>query len=196
MNFSEYQQKALTLAVFPDLGHRVIYPVLGLLGEAGEVVEKVKKLYRDDGGEITEERKAQFVKELGDVLWYTSVIVSSLSEDIRKSHFELGLLDSYQLDVTQSEGDFGMIVWGLRLARYASGVGTVAEQNMILTGNYSFGKDVQDLLVFWLIHTLRALAMLSAKVGAQLGTDVAVGNLAKLFSRKDRGKLHGDGDDR
>jgi NTP pyrophosphatase (non-canonical NTP hydrolase) len=48
----------------------ILYPALGLAGETGEVVEKVKKLFRDDKGVFTEERRQAIKKELGDVLAY------------------------------------------------------------------------------------------------------------------------------
>jgi len=47
-----------------------VYYALGLAGEAGEVVDKIKKVYRDSGGDYTPEIKAAIILELGDVLWY------------------------------------------------------------------------------------------------------------------------------
>ena len=42
MDFETYQKQARKTAIYPDLGHNNIYPTLGLVGEAGEVAEKVK----------------------------------------------------------------------------------------------------------------------------------------------------------
>ena len=47
MDFKTYQKKARETAQYPDLGSNNIYPTLGLVGEAGEVAEKVKKVIRD-----------------------------------------------------------------------------------------------------------------------------------------------------
>ena len=47
-----------------------VYYALGLAGEAGEVADKIKKVYRDCGGDYTPEVKAAIILELGDVLWY------------------------------------------------------------------------------------------------------------------------------
>lgn len=74
MNFNEYQAKAITTAIYPDQGKNIIYPTLGLTGEAGEVSELIKKMIRDDAGVLTEERRAKLAKELGDVLWYVAVV--------------------------------------------------------------------------------------------------------------------------
>ena len=72
MNFKTYQKKARETAQYPNLGSNIIYPTLGLVGEAGEVAEKVKKVIRDKNGIFDEESKVGIKKELGDVLWYLS----------------------------------------------------------------------------------------------------------------------------
>lgn len=45
---------------------------LGLAGESGEAVDKIKKILRDQAGEFTEENRRELAKELGDVLWYVA----------------------------------------------------------------------------------------------------------------------------
>jgi NTP pyrophosphatase (non-canonical NTP hydrolase) len=81
MTFKEYQENTKKTAVY-DKKYRFIYPPLGLAGEAGEVAEKFKKAFRDNDGVITEERKEEISKELGDVLWYVSQISTELDLDM------------------------------------------------------------------------------------------------------------------
>ena len=78
MDFSDYQTKSRKTASYPAIGHAVIYPTLGLTNEAGEVSGKIKKIFRDKGGVISEADKEALKGELGDVLWYLSQICTEL----------------------------------------------------------------------------------------------------------------------
>ena len=70
MNIDTYQIKARKTALYPNLNNNYIYPTLGLVGEAGEVAEKIKKVIRDKKGNFDDLDKLALKKELGDVLWY------------------------------------------------------------------------------------------------------------------------------
>lgn len=118
MTFNEYQNFTKSTAKYHPIFHKhfgsesgseYLYGALGLNGEAGEIADKVKKLYRDRDGVVDDAFRDAIKKELGDVLWYVARIAD----------------------------DFGIAL-----------------------------------------------------------EDVAQGNYEKLSSRKDRGTLHGDGDDR
>ena len=76
MLIGEYQERSRATASYPGAGENIVYPTLGLAGEAGEVAEKVKKLIRDDGGVMSEERRAALAAELGDVLWYVAQVAT------------------------------------------------------------------------------------------------------------------------
>ena len=80
MEINKYQEEAVKTAFFT--GDGVVYCTLGLTGEAGEVAEHVKKMLRDDNGELTPERKELIIKELGDVLWYIANIADSMEVDL------------------------------------------------------------------------------------------------------------------
>ena len=82
MRFSVYQYKARRTAIYPNLGHNLWYPALGLCGESGEVAEKIKKAYRDENGTLTPVRRAELEKELGDVPWYIANLASEAGLDL------------------------------------------------------------------------------------------------------------------
>ena len=91
MDFKTYQKKARETAQYPNLGSNNIYPTLGLVGEAGEVAEKVKKVIRDKKGIFDNESKLGIKKELGDVLWYLSNLCTELNfnlEDVALQNLE------------------------------------------------------------------------------------------------------------
>ncbi|MDN5327571.1 MAG: hypothetical protein PWP03_209 [Candidatus Woesearchaeota archaeon] len=80
MDFDEYQKKALETDLRTSInGNYLIYPLLGLSDEVGEVMGKFKKLYRDRDGKLDDEYKNEIVKELGDVLWYLAVLCDRLN---------------------------------------------------------------------------------------------------------------------
>lgn len=79
MKFDDYQAQAITTDLFSGTtdvitDHGFLEKAFGLVGEAGEAAEKFKKLIRDHDGVLNEERKAEIIKEFGDVLWYISAL--------------------------------------------------------------------------------------------------------------------------
>ena len=84
MTLDYYQEKASEFIFYKG---SLLYPTLGLTGEAGEVAEKVKKLYRDDEinfmrddmmDELTPEQSKELALELGDVLFYIAAIAGDI----------------------------------------------------------------------------------------------------------------------
>jgi NTP pyrophosphatase (non-canonical NTP hydrolase) len=78
MDFNDYQQKSRKTAGYPAIGHPIIYPTLGLVNEAGEVAGKIKKVFRDKDGQISDETREALKAELGDVLWYIAQVTTEL----------------------------------------------------------------------------------------------------------------------
>lgn len=82
MGFDEYQKKAakydLAEATADLKAVGFIEKVLGLVGEAGETADKIKKILRDKNGIVTPEDKDLVIKELGDTLWYVAAIARYL----------------------------------------------------------------------------------------------------------------------
>lgn len=78
MTFDEYQKKALRTAAGKSKNNEFFHLVLGLVGETGEIAEKVKKLVRDHDSDLKKLDKADITKELGDVLWYVAILADYL----------------------------------------------------------------------------------------------------------------------
>ena len=76
--FTAYQQAAARTGAVIPTDHPIVYPTLGLLNEAGEVAGKVKKIFRDRHGVITDADRDALTLELGDVLWYLSELCTRL----------------------------------------------------------------------------------------------------------------------
>ena len=107
LTFEEYQRESRKTAVYPNRGNNFIYPALGLGGEAGEVLEKIKKILRDKHGEIDEEAREKLAKELGDVLWYVAQLCTELGlsmEEVAKQNLEK-LFSRKERGVLHGEGD-------------------------------------------------------------------------------------------
>ena len=88
MDFKEYQEKALrTAGEYTDGIDQLLNGVMGLNGEAGEVIDIVKK-YLYQGHELNHNK---IIDELGDVLWYLNLIANAIGtnlEDIAKYNID------------------------------------------------------------------------------------------------------------
>lgn len=98
MNFETYQIEAFKTALYlekveeklkemgvNDNAVTFVKQMAGLsyaglgLGEVGEIQGKLKKIIRDDGGLVTEEKRKELSKELGDALWYIAAACTELN---------------------------------------------------------------------------------------------------------------------
>jgi NTP pyrophosphatase (non-canonical NTP hydrolase) len=109
MTFDEYQKKALTTAhiAYDDPMMQNSIWVMGIAGEAGEIVEKWKKAvaYRD--GKFSDEEFADFKKEFADVIWYIAVLAESLGLSLNEIMEQkvAKLADRKKRDVIKGAGD-------------------------------------------------------------------------------------------
>ena len=84
IELNHYQRESRKTALYPNVGCNAIYPTLGLVGEAGEVADKVKKILRDKKGVFDKDSKDAIKFELGDVLWYISQLSSELGYELEE----------------------------------------------------------------------------------------------------------------
>ena len=94
--FNSYQKNTKLTAIYPSAGQQnlqaLTYLALGLAGESGEAVEKIKKIIRSaQPFESQKELIEGLHKELGDVLWYLTRMADELGttlEDIAAQNLE------------------------------------------------------------------------------------------------------------
>jgi NTP pyrophosphatase (non-canonical NTP hydrolase) len=102
LNFGEYHQFVRSMKVFPEK-YAIVYPALGMMGEAGEVSEKIKKYLRGD----RELDRPELLKEIGDVLWYVTALADDLGytlEDVATANVAK-LSDRRDRGVVKGSGD-------------------------------------------------------------------------------------------
>ena len=109
MTFNNFQTNASRTAFYPRefKNQGLYYTTLGLVGEAGEIANKVKKIMRDNNGKLEEINKADIFDELGDVLWYCASLADELGvnlEDVAKLNL-IKLEDRMNRGKIQGSGD-------------------------------------------------------------------------------------------
>ncbi|OYT71834.1 MAG: hypothetical protein CFK52_06875 [Chloracidobacterium sp. CP2_5A] len=91
LTLNDYQQAAGRTAAYPNRGNNLVYPVLGLASEAGEVAGKLKKIIRDADGKLSNEQRERLLAEVGDVLWYVAAVCAELDaslESVARANLE------------------------------------------------------------------------------------------------------------
>lgn len=81
MNLMTAQDYQLLLNKYDVSEGTLWYYALGLAGESGEVVDKIKKFYRDG---TDEQFKTRIINELGDALWYLTRIATWFGSDLEE----------------------------------------------------------------------------------------------------------------
>jgi len=113
MTLDEYQAEATDLAFYST---SIVYPTLGLAGEAGEVAEKIKKLMRDndinfDADDASEQigymEKRNIALEVGDIIWYCANLLNDIDyslEEVAQMNLDK-LKDRRERNVMSGSGD-------------------------------------------------------------------------------------------
>lgn len=101
MELGEFQKRAKRTNGRTTIGgNHYVYLTMGLAGEAGELANKVKKIFRDDNGQVTKVRKGELISELGDILWY----IAMLSEEFGSSLEEVAVMNNKKLKERLARG--------------------------------------------------------------------------------------------
>ena len=107
-NFDEYQRESRKTWNLVHTDHAIVYPTLGLVNEAGELAGKVKKIFRDKEGSISDDDRLAIKYELGDVLWYMAQIATELDislQDVAEANLEK-LFSRQARGQIKGEGDY------------------------------------------------------------------------------------------
>jgi NTP pyrophosphatase (non-canonical NTP hydrolase) len=106
MTLNDYQQKALSTNI--NEGTYLFFDrMFGLVGEAGEMADKVKKWIRDDKADWEKLDKDLMVSELGDVLWYVATLAETLGftlDEVAQRNVEK-LADRHKRSAIKGSGD-------------------------------------------------------------------------------------------
>ena len=108
MTFDEYQERAkVTLIKHPDKVMNQTILAMGIVGEAGEMIDKWKKIHSYFDSKIDEETLSELSKEIGDILWYMAMFADSLGlkfDEIAEANL-VKLADRKKRDAQRGEGD-------------------------------------------------------------------------------------------
>lgn len=170
MNFKEYIEWTDSTAVYPEAGTgselEIKYLSFGFISEIGELSGLLKREIRD--GKIDKE---QVIYEIGDICWYFARIVKFFKEEISEKYQNMSFVRDYEL--------FENLVYiNLDISRFF----------------YKFSKKHYGIGIDW-EGVYESINIICQYFGITLESVLKL-NVAKLESRKERGKLHGKGGER
>lgn len=112
MTPNDYQREIERFCIYPRKMNPdsdiVIYPLLGLAGEVGELMELYKKAIRDNDGQISNEAFGKIKLEAGDVLFYLSRVLSHVNltiEEVMEANINK-LQSRKERDLIKGSGDY------------------------------------------------------------------------------------------
>ncbi len=204
MNLTEYQEKARSTAIYLDIENsQMIYPALGIIGECGEVAEKVKKLIRDDVNNLTSDRKLAIAKELGDCCWYLANICCDVDLELNMMYEMRGYSTIHKIHkLTLPQLVFYM-------NRHANSIAELLEfwyyynkRSLCTDGENAFSTNHKSLVALdiqricpHVSHIVACIEEIAKRCDFTL-EEIYVANIKKLLDRKERNVLKGEGDNR
>lgn len=179
MNLQTYADTIANFARYPE-DVAVRYARLGMIGEAGEIANQVKKIWRDDAGVLSADRQVKLRDELGDVLWYVVRLAHHLDVNVGTLMPMIG--DPDVEDIT-----------GFPIIDIFS-----ATERLLMTTMASLVLPA-DIKRHEKVDYVQELLNAVGDVADYLETDIdelAQLNVDKLTGRVERGTLGGSGDNR
>lgn len=179
MNPSEYIKIVDKTAIYPNSIITVPYysgqdyAKLGLIGEYGEICNKIKKIYRDHEGNYSSETILALAKEIGDVYWYIAALC--------RREFNISFVASFETAKKLSQSNESFLFTNLYRGSY-------------YTSQICFPAD-PDHIEANVTLLLNCLESINKYLGLKT-EDILQLNYEKLSQRKEANTIQGDGDDR
>lgn len=178
MDFKTYQELSRQTAIYPRLGNNLEYPMLGLVDELGELCEAV-------GDE-------NIAKEMGDVYWYLAQLATEFGFSLQQLNDELFtstvLLDRNLLVHTDKAFKFQAFIYASKLAGRVKKI------------QRDYDGKCPELMIPVIREYMKGILTTLGKIPYELSTydynSVLQLNIDKLFDRKERNVLNGEGDSR
>lgn len=193
IELTEYSEAVHTTAIYPELGKNLLYPCLGLIGECGELVEKIAQ---------QKINVLATLDELGDVFWYLNALhfelksyccknnVIFVRETFEEQIKETSLKDEYSsslMAVVQLVVSTGKIAEILKKVQRDNNGKYSEERVFKIVGYYNHIIGLIKIL----IDRLHKVPVLHCTIG-----HICYLNKVKLLDRKQRNVIQGEGDRR
>jgi hypothetical protein len=197
ISFDEYRKTAQLTAMYPGKGENILYPALGLCGEASELYEKycqfpewvldsnlAKGVTGKEGQDFSYNR-GLILKECGDWLWYAVDIATELDVDL---HGVWDTPTNIFLMVGECLSDYA-----LELCYHSGKVAEEAKKQ--LRDDKDLDKDVIVNTICIGLNIIKRISNIysSSDKGLRI---VAHMNNEKLLARRANGTIQGSGDER
>lgn len=185
----KYRDFVESVAFYPHCGERsidsLVYPVLGLSGETSELFEKV---WQGDLDKVSsDDARDGVLKEAGDVLWYVVRICTEAGIDVTNLYRSAQAFDVHRDGFVKN--------YFLSLMVITAGEISEKFKKALRDGGGSLPEDYADFIRGKLKVILISMSVFASFYDATL-KDIAAMNVEKLISRRDRGVLSGEGDNR
>lgn len=176
IKLTSYQKEALRTAFYPNFGNNILYPIVALFEEVGELCEKLEIVkYEDLDQKATKERHLEIIKELGDILWYSAMVYHELGEEF-SFKLEKTFMTPFKLFLKTSK------IAGIIKKSQRDNNGELTDEKR---------KELLELLDFVLSFVHNVAYQIDFNI-----REVCSMNIEKIDDRIKRGTLSGEGDNR
>jgi len=179
MNLNEYNEMVLKVKKYPTQ-YAVIYPILKINGECGELFEKFL---------TPNSSNDELNKEMGDVVWYIFAIFQDLGLDYNVLNIKNDTL------YNKSEVFYNFIDICILTSKLSEKTGKLLRDDEDFINYNKINDEYKNFVQSILITVFYRISYIAKNYGFDMNT-VLQTNSDKLLSRFNRGKINGDGDNR